>query len=608
MSGLASKINNWYLDIGASVTQDTTTFRVWAPLRKSVELRLVRQAKTIPMVPDGRGYFSVTCKAKDGQDYLYVLDKKTRRPDPASRLQPKGVHGPSRIVDPQVFEWTDQSWRGISKKDLLIYELHTGTFTKKGDFQSVISNLPYLHKELGITAIEIMPVGQFPGKRNWGYDGTYLYAVQNSYGGPSGLKNLVNACHSEGLAVILDVVYNHFGPEGNYLPDYGPYLSSKYHTPWGQTPNYDGVGSDEVRHYVLENALHWVSEYHVDGLRLDAVHGIYDHSPKHLLLEMSQFTHSLADHLGKEFHLIAESDLNDPIVVEGKESRGYECDAQWSDDFHHAVHAYLTGERQRHYMDFGRLVDISKSMKVWFVYDGKYSKYRQRTFGAPAYETSGDKFVVFTQNHDQVGNRAGGERLSILVSKEKLKLAAALCLLSGNLPLLFMGEEYGETSPFYYFIDHADKKLVQAVRKGRSRDLGLIHGKGFIDPQSPSTFARSKVNLNSRLEGQEKEIFEFYQELIRLRKSHKIFSDFESSAMRVITLEDSECILVSRKSDDEEILLVYSFGTLERSIASPVSEGKWDKILDSSTFAKELMTGIDLTVPPTSVVVYSRRQ
>ena len=608
MSELASNISNWHLEIGANISQDKTTFRVWAPIRKNVDLHLVKQAKTIPMIPEERGYFSVTCKANDGQDYLFVLDKKTKRPDPASRLQPKGVHGPSRIVDPHDFEWTDQTWRGVPKKDLLIYELHVGTFTKRGDFQSIVPNLQYLHRELGITAIEIMPVGQFPGKRNWGYDGTYLYAVQNSYGGPNGLKRLVNACHSEGLAVILDVVYNHFGPEGNYLPDYGPYLSTKYRTPWGQTPNYDDAGSDEVRRYVLENALHWVSEYHIDGLRLDAVHGIYDHSPKHLVLETSELTHSLADHLGREFHLIAESDLNDPVVVEGKDSRGYECDAQWSDDFHHSVHAYLTGEKQRHYMDFGRLVDISKSLKVWFVYDGKYSKYRQRIFGAPAYETSGDKFVIFTQNHDQVGNRAGGERLSLLVSKEKQKLAAALCLLSVNIPLLFMGEEYGETSPFYYFIDHSDKKLVQAVRSGRSRDLGMTHSRRFIDPQSPSTFARSKVNLNLRLKGEHKDLFEFYQKLIALRKSHKIFSEFESATMRVITLEDSECILVSRKSDYEEILQAYSFGTEERTLEAPVLEGNWNKILDSSSIAKDLVAGNDLIIPPTTVVVYSRKQ
>lgn len=607
MSEIGAKLDNWQLEIGANVSQDKTTFRVWAPHGKSVELYLLKQAKTIPMLPEERGYFSVTCNAKEGQDYLYVLDKKAKRPDPASRLQPKGVHGASRIVDPQNFEWTDQTWHGIPKKSLLIYELHVGTFTKKGDFQSVIARLTYLHKELGVTAIEIMPVGQFPGRRNWGYDGTYIYAVQNSYGGPKGLKTLVNACHSEGLAVILDVVYNHLGPEGNYLPEYGPYLSAKYHTPWGVNLNYDDKGSDEVRRYVLENALHWISEYHVDGLRLDAVHGIYDQSPKHLLLEISELTHSLADHLGREFHLIAESDLNDPVVVESKENGGYECDAQWSDDFHHAVHAYLTGERQRHYMDFGRLVDISKSLKAWFVYDGKYSKYRQRTYGAPAYDTSGDRFVIFTQNHDQVGNRTGGERSSLLVSKEKLKLAAALCLLSGNIPLLFMGEEYGETKPFYYFIDHSDKKLIQAVRRGRRKELGLVRGRRYVDPQSPRTFIKSKVNLDQRLGGKNKELFGYYQELIKLRKSHKIFSEFENAAIRILTLEESECILVSRKSADEEILQVYSFGSTERQIASPVSEGEWDKILDSSSQAKELVAGSELFVPPTSVVVYSKR-
>jgi maltooligosyltrehalose trehalohydrolase len=509
------------------------------------------------------------------------------------------------VVDPQEFEWTDDNWKGIPKSDLVIYELHVGTFTEIGTFESMVPVLPYLRRELGISAIELMPVGQFPGGRNWGYDGVLMYAVQNSYGGPDGLKKLADSCHAEGLGLILDVVYNHLGPEGNYLPEFGPYMSSKYHTPWGETLNYDDSGSDEVRHYVIGNALHWISEYHVDGLRLDAVHGIYDFSPHHLLQEMSEQTHELAEGLGRKFHFIAESDLNDPLVVEGKEKRGYLCDAQWSDDFHHAVHAYLTGERQRHYADFGNLEDISKSMKDTFVYDGKYSQYRERTHGAPVAGLSGDKFVVFMQNHDQVGNRAGGERLSTLISPQKLKIAAALCILSCNIPLLFMGEEYGEKSPFYYFIDHSDKKLVEAVRRGRRRDLG--HGK-LIDPQSPSTFIKSKVNPDQRSKEWNKQIFEFYQELIALRKSHKIFSEFDRSKLLVVTENEANCIVAHRTSKREEILLIFSFASSQRVISNPFPNGNWMKILDTSSRSKVTIGEGErsLNIPPTSVIVYTK--
>ena len=604
----SSTSDSWNLDIGTNTSGNETSFRVWAPLRKSVDVRLVKKGKTFALMPEDRGYFSLTCKAEAGDDYCFVLDKKTGRPDPVSRYQPKGVHGPSRIIDPQEFAWTDRNWRGIPKKDLLIYELHVGTFTKKGNFESIVPFLPYLHNELGITAVEIMPIGQFPGSRNWGYDGAYMFAVQNSYGGPTGLKKLVDSCHKEGVALILDVVYNHLGPEGNYLPEYGPYLSSKYHTPWGQTLNYDDQGSDEVRHYVLENAQYWISEYHVDGLRLDAIHGIYDFSPRHLLQEMSGLVHSLSNDLDKQFHFIAESDLNDPRVVDKKERRGYECDAQWSDDFHHAVHAYLTGEKQHHYGDFGKLEDISKSLKDIFVYDGKYSQYRQRTHGSPVTELLGDKFVVFTQNHDQVGNRAGGERLSVLISQAELKLASALCLLSCNIPLIFMGEEYAEKSPFYYFIDHSDKGLIEAVRRGRSRELELKHTKYLIDPQSPSTFVKSKVDLSLRKEQGNREIFEFYQRLINLRKSHKIFSEFDRAKMHITTDKESKCILLMRKSMDEEMLQIFSFDSLERKITNPVSEGIWEKALDSFGGAKDsLNADSDFVVPPTSALVYFRR-
>lgn len=583
---------------------------MWAPHRKQIDVLIVGQDKSVPLASENNGYFSTTCKAKAGGDYFFVLDKKTKRPDPASRFQPRGVHGHSRIVDPSEFQWTDSNWRGIQKENLLIYELHVGTFTQKGDFESIIQNLPYLRKELGISALELMPVGQFPGVRNWGYDGTFLFAPQNSYGGPKGLKKLVDSCHAEGLALILDVVYNHVGPEGNYLGEFGQYFSSKYHTPWGAAINYDDSDSDAVRHYVTQNTLYWISEYHVDGLRLDAIHGIFDFSPRHILLEISENCHSLAKSLGKQFHLIAESDLNDPKIIERKETGGYECDSQWSDDFHHSIHAYLTGERQGRYQDFGRLEDIAEALKDGFVYDGKYSKYRRRTHGAPTHGLSGDKFVVFTQDHDQVGNRPGGERLSSLVSQEKLKLAAGLCLLSCNIPMIFMGEEYAETAPFCYFIDHSDRKLVDAVRKGRKKELEFDRNAKFIDPQSSSAFSRSKIDLNLRNSDKNEETFRFYKELIGLRKSHKIFAEFDTTKMQVRTDNESQCISILRKSGTEEMLQVYSFGTAEQRVSNPISEGTWTKILDSSGKGEKILVAEsgNLFIPPTSVLVYSRSE
>ncbi|MDG6904575.1 MAG: malto-oligosyltrehalose trehalohydrolase [Nitrososphaerota archaeon] len=607
MSDKTLQIRDWRLDIGASITGNETTFRVWAPCRKQVDVLLAGQ-KPVPLSSENEGYFSTTCKAKSGDDYSFVLDGKAKRPDPASRFQPKGVHGYSRIIDPSEFEWTDNNWRGVQKENLLIYELHVGTFTQKGDFESIIENLPYLRREVGVSALELMPVGQFPGTRNWGYDGTYLFAPQNSYGGPKGLKKLVDSCHAEGLAVILDVVYNHVGPEGNYLGEYGPYFSAQYHTPWGEAMNFDDSSCDEVRHFVTQNALYWISEFHIDGLRLDAIHGIFDFSPRHILLELSELTHLLAESLGRQFHLIAESDLNDPRIIKSKESGGYDCDSQWSDDFHHSVHTYLTGEHQRHYQDFGKLEDIAKALKDGFVYDGKYSKYRKRRHGAPTVGLSGDKFVIFTQDHDQVGNRPGGERLSVLVSPEKLKLAAALCLLSSNIPLLFMGEEYAETAPFCYFIDHSDRKLIEAVRKGRRKELEFDRNVRFIDPQSVTGFNRSKIDLDLRKRMTNVEIFRFYKELISLRKSRNVFADLDMTNMCIRTDNESEYISVLRKSSNEEMLILYSFGNSERRIPNPVSEGTWTKILDSSGKGEKILVAESgtLLIPPTSVIVYSK--
>jgi maltooligosyltrehalose trehalohydrolase len=402
--------------------------------------------------------------------------------------------------------------------DFIIYELHTGTFTHAGTFDAVIPHLRALH-DLGVTAIELMPVAQFPGTRNWGYDGVDLYAPQNSYGGPDALKRLVNAAHHEQLAVVLDVVYNHLGPEGNYLADFGPYFSHRYHTPWGPPLDFDGPDSDQVRRFVIDNALHWVTEYHIDALRLDAVHGIHDAGVTHILCDLADAVHAQARHLGRRIAVIAESDLNDPTLLRDPACGGHGLDAQWSDDFHHAVHAALTREQQGYYIGYHGVRDVAKAMAERFVYDGVYSAFRGRPHGASAIDVSAEHFVVYMQNHDQVGNRAVGERLSALVPFAHLKLSAALLLLSPYVPLLFMGDEYGETNPFLYFVSHTDPALADAVRIGRARELESFGWDARVpDPQADATFARSKLD-RAQLEHApwHRQLLAMYRDLLHLR-------------------------------------------------------------------------------------------
>ena len=418
-----------------------------------------------------------------GDMYMFVVDGKSYS-DPASLSQPEGVHGPSQAVNLNSFIWTDSQWKGVLPDELIIYELHTGTFSIAGTFDGIAGKIKYL-KELGITAIEIMPVAQFPGSRNWGYDGVFPFAVQNSYGGSERLQKLVDACHQENIAVILDVVYNHLGPEGNYLSAFGPYFTDKYKTPWGKALNFDDEWSDEVRRYFVENALMWLRDFHIDGLRLDAVHEIKDFSAKHFLEELKDNTDKLNETSATTHFLIAESDLNDPRVIYPVEKGGYGIDLQWCDDFHHAVHALVTGETFGYYSDFGSIDHLSKSFNNAFVHDGTFSQFRKRTFGNRISDLPGSKFVVFTQNHDQIGNRMLGERMTSLVDHETLKILAAAILTSPYIPLIFMGEEYGETNPFRYFTSHQDKKLARAVRKGREKEFAWISGKVKVpDPQS----------------------------------------------------------------------------------------------------------------------------
>lgn len=510
--------------IGAYYKSGFCDFTVWAPLVDSLELKVLNTVlKYYPMLSSDDGCWTLRTKdVRPGSKYLFRVNQEAEYPDPASFSQPQGVHSASVVIDHNAYTWTDQSWQGIDLCEYIIYELHVGTFSSRGTFESVIGKLDYL-KGIGINAIEIMPIAQFPGERNWGYDGVYPFAVQNSYGGCDGLKKLVNAAHEKGLAVILDVVYNHLGPEGNYLWAYGPYFNNKYKCAWGDAINFDGEYSYGVREYFIQNSLYWFECFHIDALRIDAVHGIYDFSAKHILAELAERVEAYSKINGRKRYLIAESDLNDSRIVKPSAFGGFNIDAQWSDDFHHALHTISTNESFGYYCDFGNVSDLAKSFKQAVVYDGIYSKYRRRYHGNSFENVSNSKHIVFSQNHDQIGNRANGERLSTLVSFEQLKLIAASVLLSPYIPLIFMGEEYAEENPFLYFVSHSDEALIDAVRKGRRKEFALSDLAHIPDPQSLETFVRSKLDFDKADCDKYEIILRFYKEIIRIRKDIKTF-------------------------------------------------------------------------------------
>jgi maltooligosyltrehalose trehalohydrolase len=473
-------------------------WRVWAPLARTLEIVLYPEpgeCRIFDMHPEPGGYFVHTeSEVEEGQRYAYRIEHGPERPDPMSRWQPDGVHRPSAVIWPDRFDWSEGDWAGLERKELVIYELHVGTFTPEGTFDAITGRLEEL-RELGVTAIELMPVAQFPGTRGWGYEGVHPFAVQNSYGGPRGLQRLVNACHRTGLAVILDVVHNHLGPEGNYFAEFGPYFTDRHRTPWGRAMNFDGRGSDAVRAFVLDNVRYWIRDFHVDGLRLDAVHAIYDFSPRHILREIKEAADEEARRLGRFVHVIAESDLNDVRLLDPPEAGGYGLDAQWSDDFHHALHAVLTGERSTYYADFGRPEQLVKALNQTFVYDGAYSQFRGRRHGAPVGSHPSDRFVISIQNHDQIGNRPAGERMSALVEPNQLRLAAGLLLLAPQIPLIFMGEEYGETRPFPYFCSFEDHEIIEKTRLGRREEFITLGAENNVpDPVGEQTFDSAKLS------------------------------------------------------------------------------------------------------------------
>ena len=594
-------------------------FLVWAPLAAQVEVRLVSpREELVPLKRGERGYFSaVVAGVEPGSRYFYRLHGQQDFPDPASRLQPQGVHGPSQVVQPD-FSWDDGHWSGLPLADYVIYELHVGTFTPEGTFDAIIPHLDDL-KDLGITALELMPVAQFPGGRNWGYDGVYPFAVQNSYGGPEGLKRLVNACHQRGLAVVLDVVYNHLGPEGNYLANYGPYFTGRYCTPWGPALNFDGPDSDEVRRFFIDNALFWSAEYHIDALRLDALHAIVDLSPQPFMAQLAATVLQAREGWKQKFYLMAESDLNDVRLVRSPDLGGYGLDAHWNDDFHHALHTLLTGEQAGYYEDFGRLEQLAKAWREGFVYSGEYSRCRRRCHGSSSRDIAPERLVVFAQNHDQIGNRLGGERLSQLISFEALKLAAGAVLLSPFLPLLFMGEEYGEGAPFWYFVSHSDPAFITAVRQGRREEFAAFQWPGEPpDPLDEATFARARLDHNLRQEGNHRILLEFYRKLLRLRRELKLLTGLGRQDRDVQAYEKEKVLRVRMKGELAQAMILFSFGPEPLDLPVFWPEGSWHQELDSAdkrwggpgSQTPPVIQGhndIGLRLPPWSLTVYRRQ-
>ncbi|MGA7461110.1 MAG: malto-oligosyltrehalose trehalohydrolase [Candidatus Korobacteraceae bacterium] len=559
---------------GATLNGEVAEFRVWAPFQRNLSLRLMRAGSTtedIPMQPDGEDFVAAV-PASAGDCYWYVLDDGLTVPDPVSRLLPDDVHGPTEIVDPEAFRWSDRTepWPGLDLRDYVIYELHVGTFTREGTFDGVIRKLDYL-KQLGVTVIEIMPVAAFPGTRDWGYDGVSPYAVQANYGGSDGLKRLVDAAHRTGLAVILDVVYNHLGPEGNYLPKFGPYFTSHHKTPWGDAINYDSDGCEHVRKYFVDNALYWIREYRLDGLRLDAVQTIKDDSPQHIVAEIQARVQQLAQQTNRRVCVIAETDENDSRYVKPASEGGYGLDAVWSDDFHHAIHALFAGERQGYYQDFGDPQQIARALREGYVFQGEHFRFWNAPRGTTAQSVPLPANVICIQNHDQVGNRAKGERLTTLIPRGARKVAAALLLLAPHTPLLFMGQEYDESSPFQFFADFQDAALKKAVSEGRRSEFKDFDFNEVPDPEDPQTFERSKLTWADS--AQNREMLEWYRRLLQLRKQYVTHNNRTADANYEAGVMTMTVPAIKPK------LMVQA--ALQPGATLPAVQGGWEAILQA---------------------------
>lgn len=585
---------------------------VWAPEASKMHIVFGKSRQKLPLNPDAYGYWVLqTHELNSGEPYWFVIDDGDPLPDPATLFQADGVHGGSTAFDVSRFEWADGSWKNKALNEYIIYELHIGTFTDEGTFAAAEKKLDYL-AELGVNAIEIMPVSQFAGDRNWGYDGVFPYSVQNTYGGPEALQQFVDACHRKGISVILDMVYNHLGPEGNVLGMFGPYFTDKYHTPWGDAINFDDAWSDGVRHYFVQNALMWFRDFHIDALRLDAVHAIKDFSPKHILQEIREQTDALATGTGRPHYLIVEMDLNDTRFIRPTEAGGYGMDAQWIDEFHHALRVSSGQERTGYYSDFEPISSLAKSYRDAYVYDGIYSDHRKRKFGMKAEGFPGHQFIVFSQNHDHIGNRMLGERTSQLASFEMLKLLAGAVFVSPYLPLLFMGEEFGETNPFQYFVSHTDKELAEAVRAGRKREFAAFHLEGEApDPVSDVTFRQSKLQWALCDKEPHRSLLNYYKELIALKKMHPALTDYDRDTLAVDSFEEKHLIRIQRVSQGHHVVAILNFSKSPQETLLPPEHLVWHKLIASSdpdwsgahSVPEQHAPGA-ITVPPESFTLF----
>ncbi|MGB7337835.1 MAG: malto-oligosyltrehalose trehalohydrolase [Phototrophicaceae bacterium] len=592
-------------------------FRVWGYNAETIEVHLLTSDTYHPMERDTRGYY--TCTLDDvavGDTYLYRIDSEKERPDPASRHQPDGVHGASAVIDMD-YDWTDHGFNPPTLRNTIFYELHVGTFTPEGTFEAIIPYLDYL-SDLGITSIELLPIAEFPGNRNWGYDGVQLFAAHHTYGGVDGLRALVNAAHAKNIAVYLDVVYNHLGPEGNYLWDYAPYFTSKYRGAWGDNLNFDDDFSGEVRQFFIQNALYWLEICHIDGFRLDATHALVDFSVIPILEELTTAIHEWGDRHSKRVHVIAENDRSERKNILSRDLNGTGLDALWLDDLHHTIHTQLTGELDGYYGGFGKFADMVKCLREGFVRSGGWSSSQQKYAGTYSGDLPTDRFVVASQNHDQVGNRMQGERLEHLTSWESAKLAAGFAMLSPYVPLLFMGEEYAETNPFLYFTSHSDPALIEGVRQGRLDEFAYFADQGTPpDPQAESTFERSKLNHQLREGGKHKRMFQFYKNLIALRQTQPALSSPHRRDTDVVVDYSQMVIWLLRRYQDNIVLIAFNWHhTQSARTQLPLDETNFSLIFDSLDIqyaeriimkpkSLDVISGGIVEIAPLSFVIYS---
>ena len=565
--------------VGIRFRGELCQIRVWAPMAKNVSCRLAENSVEIPLKLEQYGYWYAESNLIAAGDLYKISVDGKEFPDPASRSQPEGVHGPSQVVDLE-FSWTDQNYQPPAQSDFIIYELHVGAFTSSHDFDGVIEKIPYL-KDLGITAIEIMPVAQFPGERNWGYDGVFPFAVQDSYGGATGLQRLVNACHEVNMAVILDVVYNHIGPEGNYLPNFGPYFTDKYNTPWGEALNYDDRFCHGQRDLVLSNVRMWLEDFHIDALRMDAVHAIKDFSAVHILQEIRKETDEIIAKSGKKHFLFVECDLNDRRFLDPLAKNGFGMDAQWLDEFHHALRVAVGEAKRGYYEEFNGLDDLAKAYEKAYVFDGNYSFHREKFFGTDTSGISGDRFIIFCQNHDQVGNRLLGDRAASLYPQERTRLMAFAVFMSPYLPLLFMGEEWGTERAFPYFVSHGDPELVELVRAGRKEEFkDFLTDSQIPDPQEEAIFTKAVLDWDElNLESCQQHL-SYYKSLIAFRKTNPLLKNLQRNEMTVESFREKKVLLIRVKKDDSCMCIIMNFSDHTQQIKLP-KDLQWKLLFDT---------------------------